>query len=151
MYLLYSFYGFVVNIVCIVCEYVCILWYCVYTRPELRYIYASQLHTPRFDPQIGVPIRVPNELFIKVSVWGVCSVVCVYTRPNYTPPCFGCILGYIVQTPPVNSGILWVSMVVLSVLSPILWVFYGFLCISGEKIVFLVVLDGIFFSLNRSV
>src|ERR1041384_2213412 len=50
-----------------------------YTRPNFVYGYASQ---------IDVPIRVPNELFIKVLVVRiVCIRVpnwCTYTRPKLT-------------------------------------------------------------------
>src|ERR1700741_974654 len=50
---------------------------CIYTRPNFVHGYASQ---------IDVPIRVPNELFIKVR--NECTRACthnvhVYTRPNF--------------------------------------------------------------------
>src|SRR6185436_14181306 len=49
---------------------------CVYTRPNFVHGYASQ---------INVPIRVPNELFIKVrnECTRACTHVHVYTRPNF--------------------------------------------------------------------
>jgi len=56
------------------------------TRPELRYIYASQLGVPNYASQIDVPIRVPNELFIKVQfgvpTCSVCSCASQTTRPE---------------------------------------------------------------------
>ena len=40
---------------------------CVFGRPEL----GCQIGRPELGPRIGTKLRVPNELFIKVSVWGV--------------------------------------------------------------------------------
>ena len=82
-----------------------------YTRPNLgvlysipygvpnwgvlyRSLYASQIGVPNWRPKIGIPIRVPNELFIKVLFSGGpgCTFWCtlyrgvvqsvVHTRPN---------------------------------------------------------------------
>src|SRR3977135_4290925 len=71
-----------------------------YTRPELRYIYASQLQGVQNRRKIGVPIRVPNELFIKVSFWGVfVCTVCVYAS-QCTVPVFGVYIRVPTTHPP---------------------------------------------------
>src|SRR6188474_1480040 len=58
---------------------------CMDTRPNFVYGYASQV-VYGYASQINVPIRVPNELFIKVR--NECTRarthnVHVYTRPNF--------------------------------------------------------------------
>jgi hypothetical protein len=45
---------------------------CVFGRPEL----GCQIGRPELGPRIGTKLRVPNELFIKVSVWGSWVVMC---------------------------------------------------------------------------
>ena len=45
---------------------------CVFGRPEL----GCQIGRPELGPRIGTKLGVPNELFIKVSVWGSWVVMC---------------------------------------------------------------------------
>src|SRR6185295_11895831 len=84
---------------------------CVYTRPNFVHGYASQ---------INVPIRVPNELFIKVrnEYTRTCTHMytcirvptsCMYTRPNF-------VYGYASQLECLYD--FYVNSMV----------FYGFLC-----------------------
>src|ERR1044071_7705097 len=69
------------------------VYLCTDTRPNFTYT------RPSYASQIDVPIRVPNELFIKVqSVQYVCIRVpnwCVYTRPKLTCIYASRIEGYI--------------------------------------------------------
>jgi len=137
------------------CVFYVYLWYLcgiVYIRVPNWGTYTRPNYTPPVStPKLGSRYASRMSYLLR-CLFGGCVVWCVCIRvPTTHPPVLGVFWGTLYRPTPVNRGILWVSMVVLSVLSPILWVFYGFLCISGEKIVFLVVLGGIFFSLNRSV
>ena len=105
---------FLCEYMCFLCEFVCIcvnlcvylyilcviVWFCVYNvcilciyASQIRVpvcIYASQIRVPNWRPryasQIDVPIRVPNELFIKVQfgvpTCSVCSCASQTTRPE---------------------------------------------------------------------
>jgi hypothetical protein len=75
---------------CILCTFLCILYVLCGYASQLVCIYASQIRVPNYVPgyasQIDVPIRVPNELFIKVQVGGCAEcILCVHvdTRPNF--------------------------------------------------------------------
>ena len=97
--------------------FVCILCvYCVYTRPELVCIYASRIggmciYASRISPPVNivVQIRVPNELFIKVCVWG--CTVCTHYLHTYTRPELGYMyiwvqIGVYIRVPNGNIGFL---------------------------------------------
>ena len=129
----------------VVCTY-CV--YCgTYTRPELRYIYASQLQGVQNRCKIGVPIRVPNELFIKVSVWGVFVCTVRVYASQCTVPVFGVYIRVPTTHPPVNSRYSMGFGAVLGCFGAKSWGFgwffggfYGFLVSFGGFLFFWVVL-----------
>ena len=143
---------------CIMCEFVCIcvnlcvylyilcviVWFCVYNVCILC-IYASQIRVPNWRPryasQIDVPIRVPNELFIKVqSVTCVCIRVPdwgVYTRPELVCIYASQIVGYIRVPVCIYASRMSVSIVYICVFLVCFMCIYGVLWIFCDFFVFL--------------
>jgi hypothetical protein len=160
---------FYVFFVCILCEFVCIcvnlcvylyilcviVWFCVYNvcilciyASQIRVpvcIYASQIRVPNWRPryasQIDVPIRVPNELFIKVqSVTCVCIRVPdwgVYTRPELVCIYASQIVGYIRVPVCIYASRMSVSIVYICVFLVCFMCIYGVLWIFCDFFVFL--------------